>query len=117
MGKRYYYTDPLAAAWMAKHFSMTFERSDGDLLLDFDDMADDLALHIASDHWDGIYFIHADSLHLLEPRAKDVVMQKDEDGYDAYNMLDEWDIEQKFADGCQIIGRDGKPFFWPECEE
>ena len=114
MEKRYYYTDPLAAAWMARHFGMAFERSDGDLLLDFDDMADDLAIHIASDLWDGKYFVHPDSLHLLEPLEADLYATVHGCGWLAITPGESW---KKQCYPFRIIQRDGKPFHWPEPEQ
>lgn len=77
--KRFFYTDPLAAAWMAKHFGMWFEG--------LDDYRDNLAdayqltqlLHeIAQwkadkEPFSERIFVHADSLHLIEPQVGDCV--------------------------------------------
>src|SRR4051794_7466770 len=64
VSRRYFYTDPLAAAWMARHFGMRYQA---------------LPSHITSydfiegslDGGDGPYIIHPDSLHLLEPQIGD----------------------------------------------
>lgn len=61
---KYYYTDPLAAAWMAKHFEMEFwgcERK----------ISKDLILACINDPFCPGWEIHPDSLHLLEPNKGD----------------------------------------------
>lgn len=113
--KRYYYTDPLAAAWMAKHFGMVFDRwteglgkwtgrlSGSDTLQDFEDCTQ--------------LFIHPDSLHLLEPRAGDLVQWLIHDGQGGYipgagvygYFCGKGKVER-------IVERDGKQLFWPEVE-
>lgn len=95
MTKRYYYTDPLAAAWMAKHFGMKLHSIHTDeQMADYDipetdrnfdwfdscivdgferdvEMVSDAIEYIekASD----CIYIHPDSLHLLEPQEGDAV--------------------------------------------
>lgn len=64
MAKRYYYTDPLAAAWMAREFGMRFDSSTTTFLPVWSAKA--LVGSI-----EGKYkgYIHPDSEHLLEPMA------------------------------------------------
>ena len=104
--KRYYYTDPLAAAWMAKHYGMMFGIRHYEKIIwdcEAQGMSGDwLPIkdweRIAADAADGnaqpAYYIHPDSLHLLEPRVCD------------FTML-----------GGQVFQRNGTVFHWPESEE
>lgn len=125
---KYYYSDPLAAAWMAKHFDMWLFL--GTYPDDFDSYRFRNWQH-CQDDW--VYrqerlgqaaprfYIHADSLNLLEPLEGDLV----EDGDMEYEVV--WRDHQGLRvdtskgtimpTGLRIIQRDGKPFFWPECEE
>jgi hypothetical protein len=79
----YFYTDPLAAAWMQKHYGMRFLTPHGDELRWFDGKmmfgkpyplegsvleGKTLLIESLDPH-----YIHPDSLHLLEPRAGDLV--------------------------------------------
>lgn len=76
---RYFYTDPLAAAWMAKHFGMRLLADDGDdglvdagaRFIDCDDTFRELWQHDFS--YLGKLYIHPDSLALLEPKDGDAV--------------------------------------------
>lgn len=61
---RYFYTDRLAAAWMARHFGMqlvAFHYERGRLDLE----EDEEILNAAASIDPPCYFIHRDSLHLL----------------------------------------------------
>ena len=111
---RYFYTDPLAAAWMAKHFGMEFQfkSSDGGFFPLTEDAIID-ALRPFKTLKDKAY-INPNSLHLLEPQADDVMMQ----GNLPYCVIDssvnsashEW-----VRDGlARIIQRNGIAFMWPE---
>lgn len=113
---RYYYTDKLAAKWMEKNFGMKF-----------------------LDVWDGElnvvplnqrevekFYIHPDSLNLLETQPFDIVT--DDDGIDCYARLLEknedgtWrtaGYSNRFLFKPQyhaIIARNGIQFMWPEVE-
>ena len=134
MEKRFFYKDPIAAAWMAKHFGMKFEGwywNNEQFVFENDDV----------DLEDTTLYIHAESLGLLEPKAKDLVFY----GYGVYPHSGEaWDEvrailkpdnelyptlgddgDYMLLDGGdhrsierlnRIIQRDGKAFFWPELE-
>ena len=67
---RYFYTDPLAAAWMEKHFSMTFV----DLPFGLIERGPFLgkSFEFVSFPTASKLCIHSDSLHLLEPRVGDL---------------------------------------------
>jgi hypothetical protein len=123
---RHFYTDPLAAAWMAKHFGMEFENTsewDGEFDLGFFEVSpygDEISSGIDVGIKDK-YFIHPDSLHLLDPKAGDLVdgirigtvfeVNGNELSVDVHGG--DWEMD---ADRVTILQRDGKPFFWPEVE-
>jgi hypothetical protein len=110
---RYFYSDPLAAAWMAKHHGMLFCNGDFTLKL----------TAILDDNFHPIKFVvHSDSLPLLEPRVGDLIyiteskigtLARLHDG-NLKLFTGDWMIK---PDRVYIIRRDGKPFFWPESEE
>src|ERR1700753_338061 len=92
---RYFYTDPLAAAWMAKHFKMKLEsRHTDEQMSDYDipeserwfdwfdscvvdgceiEMVRDAVRYI--ENASGKIYIHPDSVHLLEAVAGDLVWE------------------------------------------
>lgn len=98
---RYFYSDPLAAAWMAKYFGMFY-------IDDYAFIKYSVGQAIAED--DGYVaekiYIHCDSLHLLEPQVDD--MGIDENSYEKGR---EYNVPAK------IIFRNNIPFMWPESEE
>jgi hypothetical protein len=114
MTRRYFYTDPLAAAWM-KHYGMVFRENDEgwvDPLMDKRDR----------------YIICSDSLHLLEPQVGDLLHIVR--GFCSYYKTVEsistggvwsdgehWDIATKEPlHDWEIIQRNGIAFMWPEEE-
>lgn len=121
---RYYYTDPLAAAWMAKHFGMRFTDTQG---VELEWCGEFNCFHLPdgqglSQAWDGKHFIHPDSLHQLEPQVGD-------EGIDAFGTQvefknGEWRIPHPVASSADewatspvsIDKRNGLAFHWPECE-
>lgn len=110
--KRYYYTDPLAAAWMAKHFGMRFYEGlepfeDGE---PFEIEQYGILKEAARQAWNECYsknpyvYIHPDSLHLLEPnKATDHIIHDEN--------------EQGEILRSRIIQRNGLAFMWPESED
>lgn len=129
MSKRYYYTDPLAAAWMTRHFSMglIINNSNGLKMpsLDFNWFS----LSEADIKKYGLkYQVHHASLPLLDPQVGDLGLfvseengeyfdnivsfcknRKDWARHDGREMDESWFIK--------IIQRNGIPFMWPEVEE
>ena len=111
-----YYTDPLAAAWMAKHFRMNFHTGGGDFCK--------FQLHatgqgyreqhfgLNADRW----YIHPDSRHLLEPAVLDLCLIQVE-GEAEEDTCFLWDLDL-VARGIhrvkRIIERDGVAFMWPQ---
>jgi hypothetical protein len=63
--KRFFYTDPLAAAWQAKHFGMYF-------LADRRSRRMTRAVLRIAGSTNGQFYIHPDSLRMLEPQVGDV---------------------------------------------
>lgn len=124
--KHYFYTDPLAAGWMAKHHNIQFERY---YFFGIEtQLIEEGWYNKAVVGWMGEdkpkFYIHPDSLHLLEPEEGDV----------GISPLNDWEMACLFCDAewvistpdnhftvevpnIKIIQREGKPFFWPESEE
>jgi hypothetical protein len=135
---RYFYTDPLAAAWMAKHFGMRFVNVD----VAYDDSPEKLcALLDDMGYGDGKNQIHPDNLQLLMPQVGDVVeyewnaapalhaiidksqphaITDDEWAYEARDVFTEAQLpillEPTATRNLRIIQRNGIPFMWPESE-
>lgn len=119
MTRKAFYTDPLAAAWMLRHHGMGFNVSSG--------VAENIK-HIRI--WDEItdyyrpgnkFYIHPDSLHLLEPQVGDLVSVNN--GQDAGIAFHQDFIDAlktnytSFAHQVTIIQRNGIAFMWAEFEE
>jgi hypothetical protein len=115
---RYFYDDPLATAWMAKHFGVQFDCpslagiairaiiEDGNFIFD----------RLIGVELFRAYF-HPDSLPILAPLEGD----KDEDGYIYHSTVKWWLLEAKeriFNRGSDshTAQRQGRPFFWPQKE-
>lgn len=103
---RYFYTDPLAAAWMAKHFGMRFHNANNGA-----EITEQAVMRHAATGNECRIHIRPDSLHLLEPLIGDRMQYKDHapyvfnGGQNIGGILD------------PIIQRDGKPFHFPERED
>lgn len=119
---RYYYTDALAAAWMAKHFGMKFYHPDGDEFAPVG-TSDAVDLFINAEHGQRLY-IHHDSLALLEPQSGDIALNCDGD---ATRLCDDDDTpfqgwtristaREFIGTAAEIIHRNELAFFWPEVE-
>lgn len=128
---RWFYTEPLAAAWMAKHFGMKlyalhtdeqmqeYDIEEGNRAFDWFDscvidgwerdveMVSDAVKYIEAAS--SKIYIHPDSLHLLEPQHGDALEQ---DG-----TVFTWG---KFCgqnvSTAKVAQRNGIPFMWPERE-
>lgn len=111
---RFFYTDPLAAAWMAKHFGMKFVNGGKRIPpVTYSFLHNDLSGCRLK------YTIHPDSLWLLEPILSDAVEVVDATGFYLTKRLH--DVYDKQQIGCEwrlhrIIQRAGKSFHWPESE-
>lgn len=128
--RRFYYTDPLAAAWMENKFDMKFiDLNGGDIWI-----CEANYMYGENEQVDRSY-IHPDSMHLLEPKERDLV-----DGWAGrIGFVEEREDEEDITDGftinvhggsweCpresqgrtlqyEIIQRNGIAFHWPESEE
>ena len=121
---RYFYTDPLAAAWMAKRFGMRFAEWEGRSVRHASSSLP-LRDHEAIVVWalgqeKPRFEVHTDSLHLLEPDLEDILYHENAcwrvtqcEGDGLWVSRPEA-IRALMKDGAKIIQRDGKPFFWPE---
>lgn len=122
---RYFYTDPLAAAWMAKHFGMRFQA----LYCNEDDNRDlDTVDDILSSGHSVDLSIHPDSLHLLEPKDGDIGIWSEkwsghrDEGKFTYSAIGFYASNQPYTSADYrppmhtIIQRSGVAFHWPERE-
>lgn len=123
----YFYTDPLAAAWMSKHFRMRFRIKSAEEGTFQEAYIEAYANHI---HWSPVgwmgcdqrFYIHPDSLYLLEPRLGDIgepVLDSVFGHFDAVRLSTAHELAEtisplpKFS---RIIQRNGVAFMWPERE-
>ena len=98
---KYFYTDPLAAAWMAKHFGMEFQYQSDGILVNFP--SEWLHEAIASKTFNDKAYIHPSSLHLLNFQKGDIEI--------------DIPIGIQGAVRREIIQRNGIAFMWPQVEE
>lgn len=141
---RYFYTDPLAAAWMAKHFGMRFFTGDQTAAKWHDEPATDgtsSRIRVV-DEWVECWTsdpdiiqsainwpcrIHPDSLHLLEPQEGDLVTLGGQEegaallagttaGGFYYRQYGIAHHACSRGSVKQVIQRNSKPFHWPESE-
>lgn len=114
---KYYYDDPLAAAWMAKHFGMTFEGWGGGIPADIEDL--------------GRIFVDDVSAEIIQPKINDLVeiryghrfavstvtavLDEEDEDFEASFETDDthW---SSHSDLVRIIQRNGIAFHWPEAE-
>jgi hypothetical protein len=134
--KRYFYTDPLAAAWMAKHFGMRFDVDMEDVLfavyqfhrqqaqhLDISSVLPNISVTVTGRK----IVAHPDSLHLLEPRVGDLCRFKHQRygritgdtherviGNMTYKVVEVEEYYEEASEFEAIIQRGGLSFFWPE---
>lgn len=119
---KYFYTDPLSAAWMAKHFGMTFETEPELVKVSFEGMSyktmDFLIVSgYALDSSREVYYIHPDSLPILEPKIKDLVevnIHPEPTHLMVTSNFFEWGMYSAVS---KVIQRSGVAFMWPEIEE
>jgi hypothetical protein len=93
---------------MAKDFGMEFETRFGKWEIES-------LPHIAGAGYR--LYIHADSLHLLEPRVGDAIIWRNPVAFDCdwrWTIMDSRPVhpDNEF----RIVQRDGKAFIWPEVE-
>ena len=120
MSKRYFYTDPLAAAWMAKQFGMRvvhpYVAASGNPEM-WDSDTHSFEGFVSEFPGGSRLYLHPDSLPLLEPQIGD----RDEDGF-IYAAQGDWrradstGCSIRSAGICRTAKRNGIPFMWPEVE-
>jgi hypothetical protein len=132
---RQFYSDPLAAAWMQKHFGMRFTvKIKGIPEHEYEVGPAFWADEIASPS--PAYYVHPDSLHLLELQVGDVIggmdsicivrgIDEDRARFVGEAYVSETAREGKAMGWCKrsgltgsthIIQRNGVAFHWPERE-
>ena len=121
MAEKLYYTDPLAAAYMAREFGIRLE---GDIK--WYNCADWASKSLADDRNNEIY-IHPDSYHIFEPKMGDIVewdglmfgivIGKDESDDTIGVQHGESDVYTIPSEELGIIQRNNKPFFNPQKEK
>lgn len=128
---RYYYDDPLSAAWMAKHFGIKFITKAFENLNYYPEYStvEDIMVNDANGCFsplEGLIYIHPDSLHLLETKISDVIEfnYPYEDSKQVVMVVEnsatvyEQGIELNHIDfKYKIIQRNGIPFHYPKSEE
>lgn len=118
MNKRYFYTDPLAAAWMAFRHDIRFTH---DSYFGEYDTDDDGCTKIRIFHDQGSpgrFYIRPETLHLLVPQEGDVAYVREIPGEPLSRALVyPIHILNTKHDVVRIISRNGIAFMWPESEE
>lgn len=111
---KYFYIDPIAAAWMQKHFGMLFDLEVQGTLTP---LADDFVFSMQ--HFEyakkfGIKFlVREESLYLLTSQTGDVVEWPPDTGFLEFRILGEvTDYDRDY----KIVLRNGITFMWPERE-
>lgn len=110
---RYFYTDPIAAAWMERHHGMSFYMN-GYKIAQPTAFCHDV---IEEDKCNGRpekYYIYPDSLHLLEPKVGDMIHAKPSP---YLSFLWSRSCRSSVYENITIIQRNGLAFMWPEVEE
>lgn len=125
---RWFYTDPLAAAWMARHFGMRFlDLASGQHLRVFKEVQffiqDEQNPRRYVRLRPGRIYVHPVSLSLLEPRIDDVVEMRRNGRLFAVRIVRgtgsftcKTAIRHIRLLSDTIIHRDGKAFHWPDRE-
>lgn len=120
---RYYYDDPLEAAWMAQHFGMSFEGYDEIEIDRYEILSAALKPHDMRINYTvpSIFIIRFDSQHLLEPQVGDLVSIN---GGESASIATHWEFcealkanADRFVSPVQIIQRNGAAFMMPKSEE
>ncbi len=115
---RYYYTDKLKAAWMAKEYGFRLyylNRHNENNYCDWEYIAERLL--------ETKYYIHEDSIPLLQPQVGDIILDNDNEPRAVCKIKDNlvfWPEEEDYGycyiPSIEIIQRDKKAWFNPEVE-
>jgi hypothetical protein len=108
---RFFYTDPLAAAWMNAHHGMKFQNA---FEMGFAYQNDGADIISRSLEGGPRIRVHHDSLNLLAPQRGDII-QQGESLYVFTPTLITFDGFPHY-EPARIIQRNGKPFIMPESE-
>lgn len=118
---KYYYTDPLAAAWMAKHFDFVYEET---FVLDIE-IARGKAIDERECWFQGRATIQHQCLHLLEPQQGDLAVYGYDNQYAGYfingkepciSQAGDREIDNIDVKYVRVLERKGIAFMWPEVE-
>lgn len=97
---KYFYTTPLAAAWMANYFGMRFSPElDG-----YNSLINHLKNSVEK------FYIKSHSLELLKPQSGDLWIPYPD------AIVEEYNGNAVYRNDYKIIQRNGIPFMWPENE-
>lgn len=119
---RYYYTDALKAAYMAREFGFKIYHPENEEFQEENFSFSELISFVDDPFNHGAaapYYIHPDSIPLLEPKEGDLIEWWNPRAFDSYNhrysIMDKNPVhrDNKFI----ILLREGKAFFTPEQED
>jgi hypothetical protein len=125
---QYFYTNPLAAAWMARRFGMKLTSAPTE---EPDEPGELSTAYMEEFESRGPYYIHLDSLPILEPQIGDFVFLSSElgdvfkvcgdppdsdiaFGQDRMHMIPISIVRKRLTSDLAIIRRNGIAFMWPE---
>lgn len=119
---QYYYHEPLAALWMAKHFGMRFyngyDIECGNFIMDgttifYQNGCGAIGQRLAWEKdYEGYFYIHPDSIHLLTPQMNDIILCADR--YDLVKLVQCPSIVDYLHQiPPHILKRDLTIFHWP----
>lgn len=120
---RVFYTDPLAAAWMAKHFGMIFIEPETNT--ESEEIYCDPEWIVGNPWKIKNFIIHPDSTHLLNSEVSDIIQFGDFTGNVTAVGHDRVLVESRIgvtkatlidSRNIRIIQRNGMAFIWPESE-
>jgi len=115
---KYYYDCPIEAAYMSKYHGI-YQQEPLAIGFNAGEYVITRSPHLGLSS-DTKYYIHPDSLHLLEPHIGDVCRtnKKLDTGFDDVILIEDKSELNVYndVDGFRIIQRNGLSFMWPEHE-
>ena len=109
--KRYFYTSPIAAAWMAKNFGMVITYANQNVMTPGDFGHCVTNIMEPDGHNSAPYYIASQSVGLLDAQEGDLLTGKNRKAFMFYD-------EEITANGNpRVAERNGIPFMWPEIED
>lgn len=122
--KKYFYTDPLKAAWMTREFEIKIELNGNSFSDNFNFAS--ISLETAKT-FNIRYYIHTDFHEMFNPKENDLIISggmiiQSKECLDYTNLpivcpLVHIKGYNSFDESLKIIQRNGKAFFMPEVEE